>query len=339
MEFKQNQSLAELTTFKIGGPALYFVEVHDEKEVIEALEFAKQKNIPVLVLGNGSNILVSDGGFKGLVIANKIKFLQIGDNGFMTIGAGENWDDVVKQSVEKNLGGIECLSGIPGSAGGAVVQNIGAYGQTLSDVIKNIKAVEVASGAVKIFSLKECEFEYRNSWFKKNLNKYVVVAFELQLNPHAKPATNYAHVQKHFQNKSNPSLQQLRDFIIQIRASKGYLIMPGFESYKTAGSFFKNPIVSIEQFDKLKPILGNSDSNRFWELPNGVKIAAAFLMQEAGFGKGYREGSVGISPKHSLSIVNFGNASAFDIKAFAEKIKSVVFQKFSVKLEEEVLYV
>jgi len=339
MNYQPQYKLANCTTFCIGGPADYFASVTDLSELKKALDFAKEKSLPVLVLGRGSNILISDKGFQGLVIQNQIKGIKIDDSGLVVVGAGENLDDVVARTIEKGLAGIESLSGVPGSAGGAVVQNVGAYGQTLGDVVLEVKTIEIDSGKEKIFSAEECEFGYRSSWFKKNLNKYIVTEVRLKLNPNGEPVTTYAHVQKHFENKPKPSLSELREFIIKIRASKGYLIMPGIESYKTAGSFFKNPIVSLEQFEILKPVLGDPSLNRFWEASNGVKIAAAFLMEEAGFGKGYREGNVGISPKHSLSLVNFGGATAEEIKALAEKIKSVVFEKFSVRLEEEVLYV
>lgn len=339
MDIKQNFPLSQLTTFKIGGPADFYVAVESEQELKEALNFAHQKQLPVLVIGRGSNILVSDRGFNGLVIRNEIKGLAIQDKGIISVGAGENWDDVAAEAVAKGLAGIECLSGVPGSAGGAVVQNIGAYGQTLADVVLKVNAIEVSGGKAQSFSPKECEFEYRNSLFKRNSNKYVVTSFQLKLKPNGEPTVIYAHVKKHFDNKRTPTLSDLRQFILRIRASKGYLIMPGFDSYNTAGSFFKNPIVSQEQFGHLKPILGDPSLNRFWEMPNGIKIAAAYLTQEAGFSKGYLEGNVGISDKHSLSLVNWGGAKAIEIRALADKIKSVVLEKFGVRLEEEVLYV
>ena len=242
-------------------------------------------------------------------------------------------------AVQKNLAGIECLSGVPGSSGGAVVQNIGAYGQTLGDLVTEVEAIEIATGKSKVFSAAECEFAYRSSWFKINPNKFVITRFRLQLVPGGEPNISYQHVKKHFEGKPNPTLSQVRELVIRIRGSKGYLIMPGFKSYNTAGSFFKNPVVSTEQFEPLKPILGDLSLNRFWQTPQGVKIAAAYLMQESGFIKGYREGTVGISPKHSLSLVNFGGATAVDIKNLAGKIKDTVYKKFGVILEEEILYV
>ena len=338
MQIEENKSLAELTTFQIGGKAKFFVRVESATEALQAVDFARQKNLPIFVLGRGSNIVVSDRGFEGLVIKNEIKGLEI-KGSLMEIGAGETWDDVVRSAVERKLAGIECLSGIPGSAGGAAVQNIGAYGQTLADVVSNIEAIEVATGESKIFLRQECEFTYRSSLFKNNPNKYIVTKFQLKLDPAGEPTVTYAHIVKHFEKRPKPNLAELRQFIIKIRGSKGYLIMLGYESYKTAGSFFKNPVVSLAQFEKLKDELGDRSLNRYWEQPNGVKIAVAYLMEKNGFVKGYRKGSVGISPKHSLSIINLGHAKASEVKKFAEEIKKTIKDKTGIDLEEEILYV
>src|SRR3989338_8762257 len=317
MNIQTDFKLADLTTFHIGGPAKYYAEAASLSDLLAALDFAKKQILPALVLGNGSNVLVSDEGFSGLVIHNAIKGLAVEDSGLVSVGAGENWDDVVN----------------------AAVQNIGVYGQTLGDLVSEVEAIEIATGKPKIFSAAGCEFAYRRSWFKINPNKFVITGFRLQLTPGGEPNISYQHVQKHFEGKPNPTLSQVRDLVIRIRGSKGYLIMPGFKSYNTAGSFFKNPVVSTEQFEPLKPILGDLSLNRFWQTPQGVKIAAAYLMQESGFIKGYREGAVGISPKHSLSLVNFGGATAVDVKSLADKIKETVYKKFGVRLEEEILYV
>ncbi len=339
MQVQTNYLLAQITTMQVGGKADYFEVVETSDQVKAALKFAQEKSLAVLVLGNGSNVVVSDDGFRGLVIQNKIRGLDVDDGGVMKVAAGENWDDVVRLATDRELAGIECLSGVPGSAGGAVVQNIGAYGQTLGDLVTQVETIETATGQEKIFSASECEFGYRTSRFKKNPNQYIVIGFQMKLQPAGKPSINYPHVAKHFEGKSSPSLSEVREFIIRLRGSKGYLIMPGYERYNTAGSYFKNPIVNGEQLAKLQPILGDPSLNRFWPNESGAKIAAAYLLQEAGFAKGYREGNVGISPKHSLSLVNFGGAKAAEIKALANKIKSVILEKFGVQLEEEILYI
>lgn len=339
MDIREQYNLSNVTTFAIGGPANYFCVVQSIDDLAEALDFSSNKKIPVLILGGGSNVLISDSGFEGLVIQNQIQGLIIEDSGLVRIGAGENWDGIVNSIVKKELAGVECLSGVPGTAGGGLVQNIGAYGQTLGELVVSVEAVEISSRKSRVFSPQECEFEYRSSFFKRNPNKYIVTGFQIKLIPQGKPSTSYPHVAKHFEKNPNPSLSEVREFIIRLRGSKGYLQLPGYERYNTAGSYFKNPIVSFNQYKQLESILGSADLNRFWPLDNGVKIAAAFLMQEAGFAKGYQEGNVGISPKHSLSIINLGQAKAIEVKTFAEKIKKVVEEKFGVRLEEEVLYI
>ncbi|MEK7203845.1 MAG: UDP-N-acetylmuramate dehydrogenase [Patescibacteria group bacterium] len=336
---RRNYPLKKLTTMKIGGPAKYFCEVSKETELAEVLKFTQKNNLPVFILGGGSNVLINDKGFDGLVIFNRIKGIDTKTDGTVTANSGENWDELVQLCVENNFAGVECLSGIPGSVGGAVVQNIGAYGQTLEDVVSKVYTLEMPSGKTKVFSAKECKFAYRNSLFKKSSNKYFVLKVELKLSPNGRPTTAYPQVKKHFENKPSPNLADLRRFIIRLRASKGYLIMPGYKCYKTAGSFFKNPVISQEQFEKIKPIFGDADLNRFWETPNGIKVAAAYLIEQAGFKKGYQDGKAGISPKHSLSVINLGNAKASDITGLTEKIKNVVYKKFGVKLDEEIQYI
>jgi len=334
MNIIPNKILAPLTTFGIGGKALFCAEIGSMDELNQALAFAKEKQLPIQVLGGGSNVLISDDGFKGLVIVNRMKGMRISESGLVKVFAGENWDEVVAQSVAQNLAGIECLSGIPGTAGGALVQNVGAYGQTLSEKVLGVECVELATGHVKSFLPQDCAFEYRNSYFKSNPNKYMVVSFALQLQFEGKPTITYPDIVKNALPEA--TLSQVRDLVLKIRDNKGYLLTSG---YKTAGSFFKNPIVTQAQFESLLPILGDASLNRYWSTTKGIKIAAAFLMQEAGFTKGYKEGNVGISPKHSLSIVNLGNAKAIEVKNFAKKIRETVLKKFGVELEEEVLYI
>ena len=339
MEFLKDYGLAELTTIKIGGKADYFCIVHSEQELREAWAKARQAGWPIMMLGNGSNVVISDAGFQGLVIRNQIMGLEFRPDGEVLVGAGENWDEVVAASAKKRLAGIECLSGIPGSAGGGVVQNIGAYGQTLGDVVVRVQALETATGSMREFAAAECNFEYRNSLFKRQSNQYLVTQLTLCLQPNGTPHAEYPEIQKIAKERGGLNLEQLREQILAIRAKKGYLIMPGIDSYNTAGSFFKNPVVGAEKFEELKPLLGDQSLNRFWPVANGVKLAAAFLVQEAGFPKGYRTGRVGISPKHALSIVNFGGAASAEVTALAAEIKTAVAAKFGVELEEEILYI
>jgi UDP-N-acetylmuramate dehydrogenase len=337
-KIKQNQPLKQLTTFEVGGPAAFYVEVRNLDDVTGALDFARQKKLKVFILGGGSNVLISDKGFDGLVIANRIKDLRFkiqDQEALVTIGAGENWDDVVAKCVEKGLYGIECLSGIPGSAGGAVVQNIGAYGQTISEVVKSVTVVEIGSGKIKDISSNQCEFEYRQSLFKKNPGKYIVTSFKLNLSKDGEPKLIYHDLQNYFQGKNSPSLAEVRKSVIEIRANKGNVILPGFEIFKTAGSFFKNPIVDKITYEKLE--LRGCYDPWHWDMPDDkIKVAAACLLLNAGYKKGTKHGNVGISPKHPLAVVNLSDATASQILGFSRAIQKTVTDKFNIELEREV---
>lgn len=324
MEIREQINLKNYTTFGIGGRARYFVVCKKIEEVQEAIKFAKENNLEIFVLGGGSNVLVSDNGFEGLVIKLELKGFEVTDR-YLEAHAGEVWDEMVKVVVEVGLQGIECLSGIPGSFGGAIVQNIGAYGQTLADRVESVEAIIVETGELKTFSRAECKFEYRGSIFKSNPGKYIVTRAVLKLNLDSAPELKYPSVQKMFEGV-NPSLKTVRQGVIEIRAQKGMVIMPEYESYKSAGSFFKNPVITKEQFAKIKDIV---DCPGEWHWPEGenVKVAAACLITQSGNNKCDIYGAAQISPKQPLAIINPGFATAQDIAKFAEKIRTDVHNK------------
>lgn len=342
LNIEQDKLLAPYTTFNVGGAAKYFIEVFDEKGLLQAIEFAQDKNLPIFILGGGSNILISDEGFDGLVILNRIKGLEIDPvSGRVRMGAGEVWDEMVKKVVEASLGGLECLSGVPGSVGGAVVQNIGAYGQTISDVIEEVEILNTETLNIEKLSAAECKFVYRNSLFKSNPGKYVLNYVVMKLMPDGKPAITYHDLVDYFQGRE-PTVAEVRDAVIEIRARKGMVITQSHESYQSAGSYFKNPIIEKMHFDEIHPDLSVDAPATpwFWELPDGrIKIAAAFLIGAAGFGKGTSFGEAGVSPKHNQSLINLGNAKAIDIKNLSDKIKIAVEKKFGIPLEEEILMI
>ncbi|OGL66014.1 UDP-N-acetylenolpyruvoylglucosamine reductase [Candidatus Uhrbacteria bacterium RIFCSPLOWO2_01_FULL_47_24] len=339
-EVKENEILAPYTTFKIGGPARYFFVAHTSDDVVKAVQAAKEYEIPFFVLGGASNILVSDKGFDGLVIVNKIQGFTAyaeGNRIFVTVGAGESWDETVARCVSQNWSGIECLSGIPGTVGATPVQNIGAYGQSVDAVIKEVRAIDSRTWTEAIFDREACQFGYRTSMFKKNSGHFIITQVTFALTPGGRPTLSYHDLKNYFTERPAPTLLEIRQAVIEIRARKGYVIMPGYESYQTAGSFFMNPIITQEQFQKLKPLIKECPDPWYWPLPDErVKVSAACLLQSAGFHKGYRKGNTGISLKHSLSLVNFGGASAQEVMAFAEEIKKRVQEKFGIALEEEV---
>jgi UDP-N-acetylmuramate dehydrogenase len=337
MNIKQKINLSDFTTFGIGGEAKFFCVVSSVEEAVEVIAYAKQNNLKIFVLGGGSNVLVSEAGFDGLVIKNEIKgFKQDGVS--VTFGCGENWDDVVQKTISLGLQGIECLSGIPGTSGGAVVQNIGAYGQTISDVIESAEVIKIETNQIQILQKNECEFAYRNSLFKKNLGKYLVTSATLNLRQSDEGEISFHSLQKYFIHKGVPTLTETRKAVIDTRASKGMVIMPGFVSYKSAGSFFKNPVISQTAFDKLKPLISCPDP-WFWVQKESVKLSAACLVTQAGFEKGYVLDRAQISPKQPLAIINPGSATSSDIKNLAQKVKQAVLGKFGVELEEEIVYI
>ncbi len=349
LNFKENVLLAPFTTMKVGGAARYFVEVRTENEAIEAINWAKNRNLKIFILGGGSNVIISDAGFPGLVILNRIKGIEIkSQNGkiILKVGAGENWDDFVSYAVESGWQGVENLSGIPGTVGAAPVQNIGAYGQSVGDTILKVKAISIPDSRIKEFSNKECKFGYRTSIFRsEGYGCYFItsVTFLLKKNKDFSPVLSYSDLKKYFSSLGRqPTLREVRRAIIEIRAKKGMVILPGYESYFSVGSFFKNPLISRDEFERIRSIIkqnsfdGMSEMSWFWPQDDKIKVSAAKLIEESGFYRGYKEGNVGISPKHSLAIINYGKAKSRDILEFAKKIQNRVKEKFSVELEPEV---
>jgi len=342
LKFKENITLAPLTTFNIGGLARYFVAVGNEAEVRKAVKFAHEKDIPIFVLAGGSNILVSDKGFPGLVIHNKISGFKIerrGDKTVVRVGSGENWDETVRRVVEENLSGIECLSGIPGSVGAAPVQNIGAYGQSFSDVAVEVKAIDLKTGKLEIFDKARSGLEYRKSIFNTTeAGRYFITEVIMELIKGGAPLLNYHDLKDRFSGK-NPSLKEVRQAVIEIRAKKGMVILPGYECYKSVGSFFKNAIVEAPALEKiLKLTQGRNWCKEpwFWKQADGkIKVSAACLIEQAGFQKGFCEGNIGISPKHTLALINCGGATAREMIQLAKKIQDQIFEKFGIKIEAE----
>lgn len=346
MKIKENVPLAPYTTFKVGGPARYFVEAHSEQDIQNALEFSTSRKLAHFVLGGGSNLVVSDRGWPGLVVKISIPGVRSETaNGkiFFHVGAGEDWDAFVAESVRANCAGIECLSGIPGTTGGTPVQNVGAYGQEVAETITKVRVLEVATGKIFEMSNPECGFSYRTSIFNSSQrDRYIVLAATFALTPNGKPRIEYADLKKHFASASSPpSLAATRDAVRAIRHSKAMLITADDEDCRSAGSFFKNPILSTGEYEALNKTV-RAMNKQIPTYPAGeakVKVAAAWLVENAGFYKGYSLGPVGISRKHSLAIVNRGDAKATDIVALKNQVQQGVKQKFGVELRPEPVFV
>ncbi len=340
----ENIPLQEYTTFRIGGPARYFVCAETIEDVRDSLAFAHAKKIPVFILGGGSNILVSDEGFSGLVIKMEIVGIDI-DKETITAGAGVNWDKLVACTVEKNLHGLENLSLIPGTVGAAPVQNIGAYGAEVKDAIAWVEVLDKESWEMKKLSKEECAFGYRTSIFKKpEGKKYIITRVAFALAKNGKANFEYKDLKSYFakQEIASPAAHQVREAVIVIRNQK----LPDVKKLGTAGSFFKNPIVSKEKLaellKKFPEIVSFPVSNSSYAKASEddfVKISAAWLLDKVCGFKGYREGDVGSYQNQALVLVNFGSASAKDIKSLAAKMSVCALEKTGIVLEQEVEYV
>jgi UDP-N-acetylmuramate dehydrogenase len=344
MEFQQNVSLAPLTTFEIGGPARWFAEATTEADIEAAVDFARDRKLRLFVLGGGSNLLVSDAGFDGLVLHIALRGVDLAGPA-LSAAAGENWDALVSRSVLEGLAGMECLSGIPGTVGGTPVQNVGAYGQEVSRTIRSVRAFDRTSRIWVDLSNAECGFSYRRSRFNQgpDRDRFIVSRVAYQLEANAPAAVMYADLKHHFKNLgiAQPGLQQVREAVLKIRLGKGMVITPDNPERRSAGSFFKNPVVPTSQLSHIAVAanIPESDVPRYPAGAEDVKLPAAWLLERAGFVKGYRLGAAAVSTRHTLALTNNGNATAADITALRDTIQSRVRELFGISLEPEPVWV
>jgi UDP-N-acetylmuramate dehydrogenase len=344
MLLQENVALAPLTTFKIGGPARYFVEATNSREVQEAVAFARTRQLPLFVLGGGSNLLVADAGWPGLVL--KVAIAGIERNGYdengkalFEVGAGESWDRFVSRAVMAQCAGVECLSGIPGGVGGTPVQNVGAYGQEVSETIESVQALDLKDGQVRQLCAEACGFKYRTSIFNTTeRGRFIILRVTYALTPAGAPSVSYADLKRHFEGRETaPNLAEVREAVRHIRARKGMLIVPGDDDCQSAGSFFKNPVLSEAQHEELEKRAKAKGLHvpSFPALEMRKKVSAAWLVEKSGFARGYGFGHVGISSKHALAIVNRGGAAAAEVIALKEHIQHRVEEIWAVPLEPE----
>ena len=337
MKILENVPLAPLTTLKVGGPARFFGRADSEADVLHALEHAEARGLEVFVLGGGSNILVSDRGFDGLVLQIALRGVSF-DGEVVTAQAGEDWDPLVETCVSRDLAGIECLSGIPGYVGGTPVQNVGAYGQDVSKTIVSVRCLERDSRKIVDLANAECGFTYRRSIFNSDArDEYIVLAVKFRLVSGGKPMIGYKDLQRYFDGRE-PSLRDVREGVLAIRRSKSMVIEPDDPNSRSAGSFFKNPIVDVSKFESIRAEQP-SDVPHFSADHNMVKIPAAWLIEQSGFHKGFCLRNAGISENHSLAIINRGNATAAEIVELKEKIQDAVEKKFGIILQPEPIFV
>lgn len=345
MQLLENIPLAPLTTIKVGGPARYLVEAKDVAEVQEAVAFSRGHDLPLFVLGGGSNLVVADAGWPGLVLKIAIEGIEQsaghdeGGNVIYQAGAGESWDKFVSRSVMARCAGVECLSGIPGSVGGTPVQNVGAYGQEVSETIASVQVLDLKDGQMRELCREACGFGYRSSIFNTTESgRFIVLRVSYALKPNGKPHLVYADLQRHFAGRETlPDLAETREAVRHIRALKGMLIVAGDADCQSAGSFFKNPVLSESQHEDLKrrAAARGLAVPSYPALVTHKKVSAAWLVERSGFTKGYGYGRAAISSKHALAIVNRGGATAAEIVALKEQIQHRVEEIWGVHLEPE----
>ena len=330
--------LADVTTMGVGGRAARFVRAGSSGDVIGLVAAADTEETPVLLLGGGSNMIVSDAGFEGLVIQPTGRDgteAQLPDGShLLDYNAGMNWDELVAETVERGLSGIEALSGIPGSLGAAPMQNIGAYGQEAASAIRAVSVYDRELGRTRLFSNQDCDFSYRNSVFKHTA-RYVVLSVQLKLTPSelSRPV-RYSELAAKLGigvGESAP-LREVRQAVLELRRGKGMVLDPTDPDTRSAGSFFLNPIVPAEVAAGLP-----EGAPRFPAADGRVKLSAAWLIEHAGFSKGYSGGrkEVALSSKHTLAITNRGGASASQVVELAAEIRAGVLEAFGVRLEPE----
>ena len=346
MTIQENIPLAPLTTLQVGGPARYFAAAASQAEVCEAVQFARSKQLPFFILGGGSNLVVADSGWPGLALQIAIGGIKTRtDAGGVSLdaGAGLDWDAFVAHAVSHNYAGVECLSGIPGSVGATPVQNVGAYGQEVSETIESVQALDLKTDRTVTLSNQDCGFAYRASMFNTTgRGRYVILRVSYRLKQDGAPSLKYADLQKYFSTWSTPpSLSEVREAVRQIRRSKGMLIVAGDDDCRSAGSFFKNPALSEPQFQELR----RRAEARELQIPSYPalaaqrKVSAAWLVEHSGFFKGYALGPAKISSKHALALVNVGHASAADMVRLKEHIQNQVQENWGILLDPEPVFV
>jgi UDP-N-acetylmuramate dehydrogenase len=344
---EENVALGPLTTLGIGGPARWFARATRVEHIVAASGWY---GLPLFVLGGGSNLVVADEGLEGLVLQISIAGVNAsiaGNDVIVSAGAGESWDMLVKFAVERDLAGIECLSGIPGTVGGTPIQNVGAYGQEVANVVEWVDAFDRKKGVPVRLSQGQCGFAYRISRFKReDAGRFVISQVAFRLKPGAPATVTYPDLKEHLsrQNIHLPTLANVRDSVLDIRRRKGMVIDAADSDTRSVGSFFVNPVVDRATFERVV----SSSSGAYPAGPRmphyameneAVKIPAAWLIEHSGFARGHVDGAVGLSTKHPLAVINRGGAGARDVLRLARCIKTTVYDRFGINLLPEPVFV
>ncbi|TXG76748.1 UDP-N-acetylmuramate dehydrogenase [Patescibacteria group bacterium] len=332
---QEHVSLALHSTMRLGGTARYLVELHDKAALTDHLGWAAENNLPVIMIGQGSNIIWKDDEFNGLVVVNKLRgvlFETDGEDTLLTVAAGEPWDNVVAQACERGLNGIAELSLIPGTAGATPVQNVGAYGREIADVLVGIEAYDTESRGFVTLHSEDCAFGYRTSRFKTDdRGRFYITAITLQLSKTSPQPPYYQAVEDYLvQHKlSDPTVMNIRQAVIAIRSQK----LPDPATVANNGSFFGNPIITQEAYDSSTAL----QSIKAWPLEDGmVKLSAAALLEQSGF-KNHHDSDTGMAtwPAQPLVLVNESAKQTADLLAYRQRIVNAVREKFGIELEQE----
>lgn len=335
---QEDVRLAPYTTLRVGGPARFFAEARSEAELLEAFRWAGEHTVRLAVIGGGSNLLVADEGFDGLVVRMAEQGIQRQGELF-DVAAGEPWDGLVDAAIEAGYGGLECLAGIPGTVGASPVQNIGAYGQEVAHTIESVRALDRSAGTIVELSAAQCGFRYRKSLFNTNeRDRYVITRVRFRLRANAAPNLSYADLQRWFAGRTEaPGLREVAEAVRAIRRGKGMVLIEGDPDTWSAGSYFKNPVIAADAVEHVAEAAGVPAAEMpKWAAGEGcTKLSAAWLLERAGFGKGYRLGPAGLSTKHALAVTNRGGATCADLLRLEDTIRTGVRERFGVALERE----
>jgi UDP-N-acetylmuramate dehydrogenase len=345
---QENVPLAPYTTLGVGGPARWYARIDRQHQLLSALSFAHARRLPIFILGGGSNLLVADAGFPGLVIHAAFGDISRVDpdryhldptTHHICVHAGISWDDFVLGICRQGISGVECLAGIPGLVGGSPIQNIGAYGQEAADTIAGLTALDLETLTEVTLDREACRFAYRSSIFNTtHRNRYIITAVDFQFDPDARPNLSYTDVARHFAgSKTPPTPVEVYAAIREIRSRKGMLLVEGDPDTQSAGSFFKNPVVEQSAVEQIaaKLEIPLSEIPQWPAGEEAVKLSAAWLIERAGFHRGFHLGRAGISSKHTLALVNLGNATAAEIVTLRDAIVDAVQLRFAISLEQE----
>ncbi len=340
--------LAERITLDVGGNAEHFVEATTVDELRDGLNWARERDLPVTILGGGSNVVVADEGVPGLVIAvanRGIALEPLHDKVLLKVAGGEPWDDVVAAAVAENLAGIECLSGIPGTAGATPVQNVGAYGQEVASVIREVRVLHRETLEERVLSPEDCGFGYRSSVFRQPDNPFIVCDVVFTLKSAGAPTLSYSQLAERFPGAKRPSLGEVRAAVLDLRRGKSMFLDDEDPNHRSAGSFFVNPVVdgdgveSVTAAARSLGVLGLADFPPAHEVEEDrYKLSAAWLVEHAGFPRGAIRGRVGLSSNHALALINRGGGTAGELVDFAIEIRRGVRSHLSIDLTPEPVF-